>query len=78
MDPNNGSDDIRTFKVYKDEVIENDFIPEKQNYQFIGWYNGNSLYDFNSLVTNDLNLVAFYQEIKVEVKHHITFKYLDN
>lgn len=36
--------------------------PEREGYNFLGWYLGNELYDFNTPVSNSINLVAQWEK----------------
>ena len=36
--------------------------PLKEGYKFIGWYNGNKLFDFDSDITEDITLVAKWEK----------------
>ncbi|MBQ6817720.1 MAG: extracellular solute-binding protein, partial [Bacilli bacterium] len=62
-----------TFKVDQEETIitvkENTPItkptdPVKEACEFRGWYLDNELYDFNTLVTKDITLVALFDNVK--------------
>lgn len=44
--------------------------PTKSGYTFIGWYYGNSVYNFNTPVTSNITLVAHYQNSQ---KFTVTF-----
>ena len=38
--------------------------PEKEDYRFDGWYLGDVKYDFNTVITGDLELVAKWKQVK--------------
>lgn len=50
--------------------IEKPENPTRTNYVFSGWYLGNELFDFNSLVTEDITLVARWSQV-----HSVVFNY---
>lgn len=54
---------------HKDKVTKPE-DPKKDGYTFGGWYNGETAYDFESLVTSDLELKAKWDV----VKYSITFE----
>lgn len=43
--------------------------PTKYGYDFVGWYNGDEAYDFDTLVTSDLTLTAHWQETQVSITY---------
>ena len=45
--------------------------PEKDNYTFIGWYNGNELYDFSRPVMSDITLSARWVATEILSKNRI-------
>ena len=59
-------------EIYTFVVKAQDKVPERkgENENFIGWYSGDSLYDFNQKVNDDIVLKAKYEEI---IMHRITF-----
>jgi len=60
-------------EVKKTTVKDNEKIskpatdPLKENYEFVGWYDGNELYDFDRPVTKDLVLIAQFKKNKITV-----------
>ena len=59
-----------TIQVNKGEKISQDKIPDtlKEDYEFLGWYNGNELFDVNSSVINsDVTLTAKYEKVNFSV-----------
>ncbi len=56
----NGSSDVIK-EVNKGETVLMPLQPEKEDYEFIGWYLENEEYDFSSPVVNDLIIKARYQ-----------------
>ena len=43
--------------------------PTRTNYTFLGWYNGDTQYDFNTPVTADITLTAHWQENTVPINY---------
>lgn len=54
--------------VLKNTTSSLDYKPNKQGYDFIGWFKGDALYDFDSEVTEDINLYASWEIINYSVK----------
>ncbi len=67
--------------VVKQEVEEGQKVtkpatdPVKNGYKFIGWYNGNTLYDFNLSVTSNITLVAKWEKKEANGKNTINFPF---
>jgi len=61
-------------KVVEGEKASKPADPEKVGYVFLGWYVGEEAYDFETLVTSDLEVVAkFEEEVKEIVPVAIEF-----
>lgn len=45
--------------------------PILSNYEFIGWFNGEELYNFDSVVTSQLNLNAEYEGDKYTISYNV-------
>ena len=45
--------------------------PTKTGYEFVGWYNGEELYDFNSPVTNNADLKAKWNIINYDITYNL-------
>lgn len=58
----NGGNNIDSIKVEKNTVIGNIPTPEKEGYTFIGWYVGTKVVNENTIVTDDLKLVAKWEK----------------
>lgn len=52
-------DAVRNQKV--DTHFDN---PEKEGYDFVGWYLGEELFDFDSLITKDISIHAVFKEVE--------------
>ena len=50
--------------VNENQTIAKPSDPIKDGYSFIGWYNGNVLFDFNTKITSNITLTAKYQKIE--------------
>ena len=50
--------------VNENETIAKPSDPIKDGYSFIGWYNGNTLFDFNTKISSNITLTAKYQKIE--------------
>ena len=63
--------DLETVQTVKEgEKVVKPADPEKVGYVFKGWYVGNDAYDFEKVITGDLELVAKFEEEKEEVKDY--------
>lgn len=66
------SDDeiVKEVEVKNKEKISEEEI-SKEGFEFLGWYNGESLFDFSTEVTSDLELVAKWKEVIVKAQFQI-------
>lgn len=64
----NGGTIIEKQIVKKGEKITKPEDPVKNGYIFVEWVHENTTYDFNNVVTEDLILVAKYQEINEDIE----------
>lgn len=77
LDPNGGKVSENTIKVPVNESIVEPNDPEREGYEFDGWYSDNALsipFDFNTLITTPITLHARWEIIKYEV----SINYNDN
>ena len=65
-------------KVAEGEKVNKPADPEKVGYVFKGWYIGNDAYNFEALVSTDLELTAKFEEVKVEIKEFVVTFVADN
>lgn len=70
----NGGNLIAPVMVKDNKTLIEPTDPQKENYVFKGWLDGEKLYDFNSPVTSELTLKALWEEIPEDEKTYtITF-----
>lgn len=55
--------EVKNVGGYAGASIMETLIPEKVGYAFAGWYNGETLYDFNSVLIENLTLTAKWVEL---------------
>ncbi len=65
----NGGGENYSCKVEYGEKMQELGTPVKDRYEFLGWYVGESEYDFNSAVMQDIQIVAKWQ---AKVYHQVT------
>lgn len=53
---------ITSTRVLANQKIEEPITPKKEGYAFLGWYNGDTIFDFNTGITSNLNLEAKWQK----------------
>ncbi len=68
----NGGTEVSSQLVKKGEKANKPTDPTKDGYNFIEWLDGNSKYDFNAVVMQDIKLDASWKEI---IKYTVTYKY---
>lgn len=54
-----------------DKVTEPKEIPHKDKFKFLGWYDGNELYDFNKPVTKDFVLIAKFERNRITINYDL-------
>lgn len=75
--------DLGYDSIVEEEVEENSTFAEysapsvlREGYQFLGWYNGDTLFDFNTSITTSVSLIAKWKEIPDGTEaHKITIDY---
>lgn len=58
-----GGTHIPSQKVMKNEKIERPEDPEKEGYVFLGWYYQEESFDFDTMITQDMELEAHWRKI---------------
>lgn len=69
--PENGERDF-SCAIDVDGYVEPPSIPQKDGFKFLGWYNGDNEFDFSFPITENLTLIARWEEIDVRV-FNVTF-----
>lgn len=59
-----GGNSISNQIINKDKTIIKPQDPVRDGYKFLGWYSNNVLFDFNTPVTTNLELVAKWEKVK--------------
>lgn len=54
--------------VKKGEITNPPYTPEKEDYEFLGWYSESIKFDFSKPIDRDIVLIAKWEEIKEEEK----------
>lgn len=62
INPNNG-DDTYTLVAEKGELLEKPNEPQRDGFKFMGWLLGEEVYNFNTPVTDEIELVASWQQL---------------
>ncbi len=50
-------------EVFYEDTVSRPELPTKENYDFIGWYVGDTLFQFNTPITDNITLTAKWQEV---------------
>ena len=56
---------VQTQTVKNGQLATKVEAPTKENHEFLGWYNGEILFDFNTPITQNYSLVGKYQEKEI-------------
>lgn len=59
-----GGNSVSNQIINKDKTIIKPQDPVRDGYKFLGWYSNNVLFDFNTPVTTNLELVAKWEKVK--------------
>ena len=65
-------------KVKENTKVTKPDDPEKVGYEFIGWFNDDTLYDFESLVTKDITIEAVWVDINELTPSYIEITNYEN
>ena len=55
-----------------DKVTKPKEIPHKDKFKFLGWYDGDTLYDFNKPVTKDFVLTAKFERNRITINYDLS------
>ena len=58
-----------TVQVKKGKTISEPTAPTKEGYTFIGWYDGDTKFDFTTRIAKDYTLTAKYEQISTGKKN---------
>ena len=65
-------DEVKTVSVKEGEKVSKPKeIPHKEKHKFLGWYLGDTLYDFNSAVSSDLTIVAKFEKNRILINYDL-------
>lgn len=68
----NFGDEIKTVSVKENEKVTiPKETPKKEKYKFLGWYIGDSLYDFDTPVTKDLVISAKFEKNRIIINYDL-------
>lgn len=67
-----GDGQIDSQKVEVNSTAKRPNDPQKQGFEFLGWYLGEELFDFSKPITSDITLIAKWKEIVVEEQKTFT------
>ena len=69
-----GGSSVKTITVEKGSKATKPTNPTKSGYTFAGWYNGETLFDFNTAITANITLVAKWTE-GTEITNPVTITF---
>ena len=64
----NGGNKTSALKVEKNNKIKKPENPEKEGYEFLGWYYNDELFDFNTKINKNIKLEARWKKITKEIE----------
>lgn len=62
---------VETQKVEAGKKIKEPEVPIKEGYVFIGWFNGNKIFDFSLPVEEDVKLIAKWEKVEEDIISYI-------
>lgn len=74
----NNSLESEVVSIKNNEKLIQPINPSKENFEFIGWFKGDSLFDFNNQVNSSFTLTAKYKSIVIEELFYDVTIVLDN
>ena len=66
FDSDNGNT-VQEEKVLRGQKVNEPTAPTKEGYEFAGWYNGDTKYDFTQNVTENITLTAHWKSVEAPV-----------
>lgn len=67
----NFGEELKTKTVEEGDKVEEPKSPKKEKHDFLGWYIGDTLYDFNNPVTKDLVIIAKFEKNRVVINFEL-------
>ena len=68
----NFGDETKTINIKEGEKVDKPKgTPHKEKYKFLGWYVGDTLYDFDEPVTKDLLIVAKFEKNRIVINYDL-------
>lgn len=68
----NFGDELKTVSVKEGEkVAKPKSAPKKEKHKFLGWYVGETLYDFDTPVTKNFTLIAKFEKNRINIKYDL-------
>lgn len=61
----NGGNNVSDIEVAKGDIVRPPLDPKRTNYIFQGWYHNNKFFNFSLTITQNIELVAKWGEIKI-------------
>jgi len=68
----NFGDETKTVSVKEGEKVSlPKIVPKKEKHKFLGWYIGDTTYDFDAPVNKDLLIVAKFEKNRINIKYDL-------
>jgi uncharacterized repeat protein (TIGR02543 family) len=79
FDFNDGTDAKTDVQVEEGEMVEKLGVSEREGFKFLGWFEGKKRFDFDTLIVENIILVAKWKELAAKpIKHTVTFVFDDD
>ena len=65
----NGGSAVNSTKVVENGKVSKPKDPTRANYTFLGWYLGETKFDFNTKITKSITLTAKWEKVVIEPKY---------